>query len=708
VKADQSSLFARRRIRLVRQAESAECGLASLAMIMNYWGRDIDLPELRRRFGISTRGMSLADLVEAADAVGFSGRPIRIDLDNLDAVVLPAIIHWDLNHFVVLERVRGERARIADPAAGVAWHDRSSLSRHFTGVALELKPGMDLEERENPRRLRLGMLLGNLHGTGQVFGQVTILSAILQTQLLASPYFLQIVIDHALPALDLNLLGVLAIGFGLLACAYAIAFLLRSMVLLAAGTALSLGIATNIARHLFRLPIDWFQRRTVGDILSRFQSILPIEKLLTESAAAAIIDGALAALTLAMMLLYSATLTLIPVTAALLYAGFRLLTLSAERNAEGARIIAAGREQTMMIETLEGIVTLRLADREALRHAAWQNRMSEALDARYAHDRVRVWQQAFGALVTSLELVLIVWAGSRIAIGGGFSVGMIFAYLSYQLNFSTAVRRVIDEAIAVKMLGLHLDRLGDIATEPIDQGFHETLRLTAPSPVRLAFDRVSYSYSANEMPVLRDVSLEIEAGEYVALTGPSGGGKSTLVKLLLGLLDPDEGDVLIDGMPMRRFGRRNLRRHVGAVLQDDTLFDGDIAQNVAAFDVVDYVRLAEVLRAADIAKDVERMPMQHHTLVGEMGGGLSGGQRQRLLLARALYRRPAILVIDEGTSNLDHMSEQKINAAVSAMQITRIIVAHRQETIRSADRIVEIRDGKIVRDEHRAQNARPT
>ncbi len=691
-----------RRLRLVRQSEVSECGLAALTMIANAHGAETDLGSMRRRFGSSSRGMGLRDIIQAADAVGLAARPLRIELDELGDLDLPAILHWDMNHFVVVGRVRGDRAWIADPAGEARWHDRASLSRHFTGVAVELRPTDGFAPVRDRRRLRLRQLWTRMSGLKRALAQVGLLSLLLQCHLLAAPYMLQIAVDHALPALDRDLLTVLALGFGLSACIYGIAFLLRSFVLLAAGTTLSFAIAGNVGRRLLRLPIAWFQKRSVGDILSRFQSIRPIEKLLIEGASAAAVDGLLALLTLGMMLLYSPLLAAVPVGAALAYGAVRLILLPAERSAEGERIAADGREQTVMIESLRGIVSLRLADREALRFATWQNRLSEALGARYAHDRIRACQQAMGAWAAAIEQVLVVWLAARATLAGGFSVGMVFAFLSYQLGFSVAMRRLIDEAAGLRLLSLHLERLADIALEPEDGAFAEPLAFDRAPPGSIAVRGVRYAYAPTEAAVLDGIDLTIEAGDYVAITGPSGGGKSTLVKLLLGLIDPDEGAVLIDGIPLHRYGRRNLRAHVGAVLQDDVLFEGDIAQNVAAFDEPDEARLADVLAAADLADDIARMPMGYRTLVGDMGGSLSGGQRQRVLLARALYRRPSILVMDEGTAHLDPASERRVNAAIAAMGITRIVVAHRAETIASAARVVEIADGRIVSDVRRA------
>jgi ATP-binding cassette subfamily B protein RaxB len=692
----ETSFFPRRRVKAIRQAEAAECGLAALAMIANFWGHDFDLSSLRRRFPVSSRGVGLRTLMETADALGLSPRPLKVRLDGLAAIQLPAILHWDMDHFVVLERVSRGKAYIVDPAQDGRWHDQESLSRHFTGVALELRPSRDFKPEAERRPLRLGQLWSGAVGLRRSIGQAAILSLVLQAHVLASPYLLQLAVDEALPALDVSLMTVLAIGFGLFAVVNAVAALLRSFVLLTSGTALSFGIASNIARRLMRLPVDWFEKRSVGDILSRFQSVIPIQRLLTESAAAALIDGVLAILTLALMLAYSPLLTLIPLASLTLYAAFRWLTLPAERRAENERIAAAGREQSAMIETLRGIVTLRLAGRETIRHAVWQNRLSEALGAKFAYERIHVWQATVSTLLWTLEIVAVTWLAVTMAIEGGFTVGMIFAFLAYRMQFAFATKSLIDKSTEFRMLGLHLDRLSDIALTPEDSGFAEPMAHPQPFRGEIELRGVTFAYGAHEPQVLNGIDLHISPGEHVAITGPSGGGKTTLTKILLGLLDPSGGEVLIDGVPLARYGRRAYRENVAAVLQDDVLFAGTIADNVAGFEPIDQERLAEAMRAAAIAEDVDAMPMRHLTLVGDMGSTLSGGQMQRILLARALYRRPRLLVMDEGTAHLDAEHEKRVNDAIAAMGVTRIVVAHRRETLAAAERVVVLSAGRVA------------
>lgn len=689
-----TSIFPRRRIRHVRQSEAAECGLAALTMVANWWGHDLDLGAMRQRFGVSSRGMGLRELMQAADEIGLAPRPLKVGLDALRNVQLPAILHWDMNHFVVLERISRGKAYILDPGMDGRWHDWDSLSRHFTGVALELRPSKDFEPQQERRRLRLRQLWSGAVGVRRSIAQAALLSLVLQAHVLAAPYLLQLAVDDALPALDADFMTVLAIGFALFALINAGATLLRSFVLLASGTALSFGIASNVARRLLRLPVEWFEKRSIGDILSRFQSVIPIQRLLTESAAAAIIDGVLAVLTLALMIAYSPTMALIPIAALLVYGGFRWLTLASQRRAETERIVAAGREQSAMIEALRGIVTLRLAGSETIRHAVWQNRLSEALGASFSHERIRAHQNTVAVLVGALEIVAIVWLGIQFAIAGGFTVGMLFAFLAYRMQFATATRSLIDNLVEFRMLSLHLERLGDIALTEEDAGFSEPSSQPSPFKGEVELCDVHFAYSRHDVPVLNGVSLKVAAGEHVAITGPSGGGKTTLVKILLGLLEPTSGEVRIDRIPLTRYGRRAYRNHVAAVLQDDLLFAGTIADNVAAFEPLDQERLQEALDGACIADDIAQMPMRHLTLVGDMGSTLSGGQRQRILLARALYRRPAMLIMDEGTAHLDIEHERQVNEAISAMGITRIIVAHRRETVAAADRVIVIEGGR--------------
>lgn len=687
----------RARVRLVRQTELAECGLASLAMIAEFHGLEVDLATLRRQFAPSLRGAALKTLIVVADRLGFSSRAVKLPLSDLANLLMPAILHWDMNHYVVLEQVKGRRALIHDPAGSSRWYALEEVSRRFTGVAMELRPANDFRPSDLRQRLRLRQLWARMTGLKRALAQTLVLSVVMQAFVLASPYFMQIAIDNVLPALDYDLLTVLALGFALFACINAGASMLRSLVLLSAGASLGFGIAVNLARRLFRLPVPWFERRHVGDILSRFQSITPIQQALTQGAIGVLIDGVLAVLIFAVMLFYSPALSLIAAVAFGLYMIVRTASFAAQHLAQEDAIITAASEHSMMIESIRGITTLRLFNRESTRHAHWQRRMADAVNASIRLARVGIWQQSAYALIFGLETIATGWLAIKFVINGGFSLGMVFAYVAYKTQFLTRAASLVDQGVAFKMLSLHLDRLSDIALEDQDPSFEQPLLPAGRLHGCVELKNISFRYSTSDPLVLQDVSLLVQPGEHVAITGPSGGGKSTLVKIILGLIEPESGELLVDGVPLSRFGHKNYHDQLSAVLQEDHLFAGTIADNIGLFEEApDQGRIVVAAEAAAIHADIMNMPMQYETLVGDMGASLSGGQKQRVLLARAFYREPRLLVVDEGTAHLDAATEAQVNAAVASLGITRIIIAHRKETISHAERRLYLgQDGRI-------------
>lgn len=691
-----TGLLGRRRVRLIAQTEMTECGLAALAMVANFHGMKIDLGTLRQRFQVSLRGISLKSLMDVADAIGMTTRALKLPLDHISLLKFPAILHWDLTHYVVIEQVRGDRALIHDPEGRTRWFSLDELSEHFSGIALELQPSHDFMPGDQRVRLRLSQLWSRVRGLKRAIAQTFALSLVMQAFVLALPYYMQVALDTALPALDLDLLAVLALGFGLFTIFNAAASLLRSFVLLSVGTSLGYGLSVNVARRLFRLPIAWFERRHVGDILSRFQSITPIRQFMTEGAVSSALDGVMTVFIVVVMFIYSSELALVAFTAFILYLAVRLISFVSQRRAQEDAIILNGREQSTMIESIRGIVTLRLFNRETVRHAFWQTQLTDAANSSVALGRIGAWQSAANTLILGLETIVSTYLAVRFVINGGFSIGMVVAFMAYKTQFLQRAVSLIDQTVAFRMLGLHLERLSDIVLTDEDPSFAAHGHGHALLRGQIELRGVSFRYSPAEPLILDDVSLSVAPGEHIAITGPSGGGKSTLIKVMLGLMRPDAGEVLFDGVPLDRFGPKRLYEHLGVVLQEDSLFAGSLIDNVALFDEhPDLDRVAECCALAALDAEIRAMPMQYETLVGDMGSSLSGGQRQRLLLARALYRRPKLLIMDEGTSHLDAAREEAVNREIARLGITRVIIAHRLETIVSATRIYSITKGTI-------------
>lgn len=679
----------------IRQTEASECGLACLAMVASSHGLNIDLSSLRQRFPLSLTGATLRDLIEVADELDFSSRAIKVELEHLADVQYPAILHWDLSHFVVLTDVklgrRGLRVTVYDPAFGIKEMDEAEVSKHFTGIALELIPTGDFKPAEARRRVKLSDLWSRISGLKRALVQMLVLSVVLQAFALLMPFYLQLVIDEAVIRYDQQFLAMLALGFAAVYILSAVTEALRSYVILTLGQHMTFQMAGNVIRHLVRLPTHFFEMRHVGDIISRVGSIKPIQNALTQSVVSALIDGVMALTIAILMLIYAWQLALVVFGFTTIYVLLSMVVFPMMRRRQEEMITATAKEQSYIMESLRAARAIKLFGGEAQREGTWRNLFSNVVNATVANGKLDIIVAFFNTLLFGLQLVLIVYLGARFILAGEFTVGMLFAFLAYRQNFSDRVGGLVTKGLEFRMLGLHLERLSDIIYTEQEPGLNASLPPDREIKGKIELDNVSFRYAQNAPYVFTKVNLCIEPGEFIAITGPSGSGKSTLMKVMLGLALPGSGELRIDDLPIAAFGLRTWRQHVGVVMQDDQLLSGTMAGNISFFDPqIDMEQVRRVSTTARIHEDISRMPMNYLSLIGDMGAALSGGQRQRLLLARALYRNPQVLFLDEGTANLDEKSESEIADVIEAMPITRIVVAHRPELIKRADRVFEM------------------
>jgi ATP-binding cassette subfamily B protein RaxB len=679
--------FGGRRLPVITASEAAECGLACLAMISRYHGHDIDLNGLRQRYALSLAGASLKSLMEIADQLGFSTRALRLELSALPRLRLPAILHWDLNHFVVLKSVDRKTVTIHDPAFGAKTLSAEEFSKHFTGVALELSRAESFEPISARAPIKLSLLWSKMTGWWGALAQVLVLSVALQIAAFVAPLQMQLVIDEAIASVDRDLLTVIALGFGALVVIQAGVEALRSWALRVFGHLLSFQISGNLVRHLLRLPSDYFEKRHVGDIISRLGSVKPIQDAITQGVVSTVIDGAMACVAAVILFFYSTTLALIVIAAVVINLALNLALFPRLKQRMEEEILAEAKEQTHLMETVRAATTLKLLGREAVRESGWRNLHAESTNASISVGRLQLSQVFIQSVVTGLQTVLVIYVAARMILDGqGFSVGMLFSFLAYRQTFTDRANALVNQMMQFRFLRLHLDRLADIVTTPSETSDAPASLTEIKGHVRLK--DVSFRYGATDPLVLEDVNLEIEPGDYIAIHGASGGGKSTLLKLLLGLNNPTDGMIELDGQRATPERWRAWRSEVGVVAQDDRLLSGTLADNIAGFDPdLDMQRVVASAMAAQVHADIMRTPMQYLTLVGDMGSTLSGGQRQRVLLARALYRQPKILVLDEGTANLDEQNEELIADLIDQMSITRIVVAHRPAVLRRAKRV---------------------
>lgn len=686
-----------RRLTPMLQAEEAECGLACIAMIAEWHGHKVNLPGLRQRHPTSIKGVKLAELMAVASDLELAPRALRLDLEELSKLQLPAILHWDLNHFVVLEATgRNGAVTIVDPEVGRRRITARELGRHFTGVALELQPTPDFKPVEARTRTRLTDLWSRLLNFRGATVQILSLSILLQLTALIMPLFLQLTVDEGIAQGDGSFLTLLLVGFAIVYALNAVTKALRSWVVLTLGQSLSYQLGGNIVRHLLRLPLGYFEKRHVGDLLSRIGSIEPIQALLTQGLVNVIIDSALAITTLIVMLLISPQLTAVVAATTLAYFLFGAVLLPGLRRRSEEEIVARANEETYLMESIRAMRAVKLYGHEPFRENGWRNRYADVISAGY---RSRIYEIRLGlaeSLLFGAQFLLIVYLGALAILDQRLTVGLLLAFIAYRTSFTGSAVALIHQWQKWRLLGLHLDRLSDIVTTKREE-LRPATRARGAAPPALSVARLTFAYAPGEKPLFDQLDLNIPSGAFVAIAGPSGAGKSTLLRLLLGLLEPGSGRIVADGVPLGPATAAAWRARIGAVLQDDHLLTGTLADNIAFFDPqLDLARVEAAAKSALVHDEIMAMPMTYNSLIGDMGAALSGGQRQRIMLARALYREPDMLFLDEGTANLDEENERGIADLVARMPITRIVVAHRPALIERADIVYRLEGGRLV------------
>ena len=683
----------RRRVPFIPQMERTECGAACLAMVLAHHGHHAPLGEVREVCGVSRDGVSALAILRAAETFGCEAAGVRVELEALETLPLPAILHWGFSHFVVLERLEPRHATIVDPTSGVQILPLAELDRNFTGVALLLRPGDGFAPRA-PAQSGLGrygpLLRRHLPGLAQVLA----LSLLLQAVGLLIPLGVRFVVDQILlpergswlPA-ALAVLAAVAGGSAVLAW-------LRSRALQTLQAALDWTLTTGFVEHLLRLPTGFFLQRPTGDLADRVKANARLRDLLSSQSASALLDLILLAACLLLMLRLSAPLTLVLLLAAgLQAAGMQALRGWREKSL-GTELAAASRESSVLVEALLGIESLRASGSEGRMLQRWTVFATQRINAALRRRRLEVAAEQWMVLLRGAGLAGLFLIGGRELAAGRLSVGDLAAFLTLESVFMAPIHSLFGTVGLFQYLRTHLARIEDVvAAAPEPSGTRD------PGLLRggIRLEDVSFRYSRGAAFEVRGVSVEIRPGERVALVGPSGAGKSTLARLLLGLLQPTGGTIRLDGQDLRELDLARVRRQIGAVLQDPVLLDETVRVNLTLADPAPPAgRLEEALRRAACEEVVAALPQGIETRLGDGGARLSGGQRQRLCLARALVARPAVLLLDEATSSLDRETEERVLRNLAALGCTQILIAHRLDGVRDVDRILVLEAGRIV------------
>ncbi|MBL0419451.1 peptidase domain-containing ABC transporter [Ramlibacter sp. AW1] len=681
-----------RGVPVVLQSERAECGLACVAMVAAFHGYCRDLADLRRRFTGSDRGMTAEQLMSIGNRLNLACRAVKLEFEELHQLALPAILHWNGNHFVVLVKVGRRTFVVHDPARGRLNLSPAAISESFTGVAIEAAPTTEFERLPPGRPRSAFSLVESLQNLRSTLGFLLALSLVVEATALLMPLATQFVVDQAIVSMDMDLVIAIGLGMTLLLVAQVAMSSYRSWLVAYVSTKLGLHLGVSVLKHLLSLDTKYFQRRHIGEVATRFESVKFMERVLATGVVEVLVDTAVVVGTLAMMLLFSPLFAALSLATCGIYVGLRFVLFSGLFKLSDAQLAFASHRESSFLESLRAVQSVQLYSRQADRLGHWINATITEQNASLHIQKHAVFFRSASALVFGLEGILFLGMAATAIMQGAFSIGMLFALTAYKAQFSARVVSLIDRTFELRLLKIHASRLNEIINEPA-RSTAATITRPANLEASIEVKGLAYRHAPLEPFVFRNLDLHVLPGECVRIMGPSGCGKSTLARLMLGLGEPTQGDIRVGGIPLRQLGDQVVGSFMTGVLQGDQLLSGSVLENITFFDrKPDIARAMRAAEAASIHEEILRMPMGYQTFLGEMASTLSAGERQRLLLARALYPQPKILVLDEATANLDLKKESEVNGALAALGVTRIVISHRLDISQTTDRQVKFRE----------------
>lgn len=682
---------------MVQQLTTTECGAACLAMMLGFFGRATRVSECRDLFGVTRDGITARSLVRAARAFGLTVKAVSVELAGFARLDLPVVAHWSFDHFVVVEKRRRNGYRIVDPASGRRTVDDAEFAREFTGVAMTMTPGPSFSRRRRGRSAISPYLrqVLRLPGWRRLLAQVFAVSLVVQVLILAVPAVTKVLVDHVIPLRGTDVLGIVVAGIVLVVVTDLVAGYLRASLLIHLQGRFDTRIMLGLFGHLLSLPYGFFAQRTSGDLLLRLSSSGMIREMLTSQTLSVLLDGGFVLVFLVVLFTASPLFGSLALAIGAVQVLTLLLTARPSRELTQRYLVAQADSQSFGVQVIRGIGTLKASGSEGQILDYWSTLFLEELRASLRRNRLTAAvNTVLHALRTFAPLVLLS-VGTVSVLDGSMRLGTMLALNGVAVAFLSPLASLVTTGQQLHLAGVHFRRIVDVieaTPEPDDRPPSDT-RLTGG----LELSGVSFSYGPHGPRVLEDLSFSVEPGQKVALVGRTGASKSTLAMLMLGLYRPTSGAVRYDGRPLDELNLRQVRGQFGVVLQEPFLFNGSIKANISLNDPgMPLARVVEAASLAGIRDDIERMPMRYDTVLGEGGGGLSGGQRQRLALARALATSPTFLLLDEATSHLDLATEALVDANLSALPCTRIVIAHRLSTVRNADLILVLEHGRVV------------
>ncbi len=689
-----------RRYPFFQQHSASDCGAACLVMVGRYWGKRFSVNRLRDIANVDRNGASLRGLAAAAESIGFTTRPVKASLDKLAQQSLPAIIHWEGKHYIVVYEVTRKYVVVADPAIGQRTLTHAQVKAGWTGYTLLLQPTALLKDaKEISTPFWQFFELAKPHAL--VLLEVFVASILIQIFGLITPLFTQLLLDRVV--VQRSSLTLTAVGLGLLIFSlFRVAMTgLRQYLLSHTANKIDLALIIGFISHTFRLPLSFFESRYVGDIISRVQENHKIQRFLTGDALSIVLDLLTVFIYLGLMFWYSWKMALLVL---IIVPPFVLLALIATPFLKriSREIFAAANEETgYLIQSLTGIRTVKSMAVEQTVRWHWEELFGQAIKKAFSGQIIGNTLQIFSSTIQAVVTTALLWFGAWQVIQNELTIGQLVAFNMLLGNVISPFQRLIVLWNQLQEVMIAVERINDVIdTEPEEDLQNQVRQFLPLIHGHICFEQVTFRYHPeSDVNVLENVSFEVQPGQMVAIVGRSGSGKTTISKLVLGLYPPTEGKILIDGYDVTSLSLRSLRSQIGIVDQDTFLFGGTIRENISV--AYPSASLEEIMEAAKLAgadEFIQKLPMGYETQIGEGGGMLSGGQRQRLAIARALLGNPRLLILDEATSHLDAESERIIQTNLNTILKARttLIIAHRLSTIRNADLILVLDKGILV------------
>ena len=676
---------------VIHQTEAAECGLACVAMISGYYGYQIDLSSLRRSHPVSAGGATLEKILNLASDLGLSARPLKLELSEIKELQLPAILHWNLNHFVVLNKIKGNKCIIHDPASGERVYSINELSNHFTGIAAEFSPNKDFKKTDLREINKIWDLFSVTPGFYKSVSMVLVLSLMVQLAALAIPFYLLLTIDLGLSRRDPDWLLILAFAFLMIHLSKAIVVLMRGYAVMYFTNQIGAQMVFNVFQHFIRLPIDFFNRRNMSDLVSRFGSVDTIRTIITQDLLGSIVDGIFSIITLIFLFIISPTLFFITITALAAFVGFRYALRPFQKERKIRAQTARSSYNNKVMSDLSAIRLTKMYCNEREVSSNFQNEYSKVINSEANQEKMKIVVEFGQAVIFGIDQVATMYIGSTMVTNLELSVGQFMTYIFLKMALWATMTSFWGKFVEMYQIKFHLQRIADIT-------FHQPEFEKLPvSPFKTRIKGgieardIGYTYAGFNNKVIDKFNLSVACGDIVALQGRSGSGKTTLLKALAGLIPVDEGRILVDGVDVNALGLREYRSDVAAIFHSDKLLQGSLEYNISlSRERVDKERLEFAAKLAKIDEVIDGLPMKYNTQAGDMSTLLSAGQVQRLLIARAIYKQPRILLLDEAMSNLGNEMAAEILRDITGLKITVILTTHNPEILKIADRVVNI------------------